>query len=289
MTTTLFDPADLAELGAHELTIPLDLIDANPHNPRRSLSEIEALAENIRTFGLLQPVTLRRVGERYELLGGHRRRAAYQWLVKQEPHDPRWRAIPAVIRDQTDDDAAMKALISGQVHINQWSPKEEAAALERLVQDGNKPGEVGQALNKSASWASKRLRVYTDSVLSGYVQSGKLKPGIAEELLPVLDLATKKRLADEAARESLSQDQVKGRVRALRLDIQLRQINRLSAQLLELLSSVDPRNVPIEATRDLWTIHGRIEVLARGTERKVPTVEQAERAAGVRKTRRKVA
>jgi len=52
-----------------------------------------------------QRVTWRRTGERYELLGGHRRRAAFLVLREREPHDPQWRTIPAVIRTVSDEQA----------------------------------------------------------------------------------------------------------------------------------------------------------------------------------------
>jgi ParB/RepB/Spo0J family partition protein len=258
------------------------LIDPNPHNPRRTLTEIDALADNIRQFSLLQPITVRRTDDRYEILGGHRRFAAYQTLAKREPHEPRWLAIPAVVSHEKDADTLLRMLISGQIHINAWSPKEEAAALEQLMQHGYNASQVGAALNKTKSWASKRLRVYNDSVLSGYVQTGSLKPGVAEELLPVLDLDTKRKIAADAATHNLSQDQVKGRVRALRMDRQLAQVGRLARELLDILSSLNPHDVPIEFSRDLWTLHGRIEVLGRGTERKVPTIDEAMKAAGIK-------
>lgn len=274
---------ELVELGPPEaVRIPLDMVDPNPNNPRRELPEVDVLAENIRTFGLLQPITVRRSGERYELIGGHRRLAAFQRLRELEPHQVVWRSIPAVVRT-ADDDAAYLMLISSQVHSRSWRPREEAAALERLALGGLNLKQIGERLQRTEGWASKRLRVYADSVLSGYVQTGRLKPAVAEELLPVLDLETKKRLAEEAATAKLSQDQVKGRVRALRLDLQLSQIGKLARQLAELLSSVDPADIPISATRDLMVVHGRIEVASGMQKQRLPTIAEAEKAAGLKK------
>lgn len=282
MARALLDPADAAEAGPPVASIPLDLIDPNPQNPRKALHEIDALADNIRQFGLLQPILVRRHGDRFELLGGHRRIAAYKLLAEREPHEPKWRAITALVRHEDDADTLLRMLISGQVHINAWSAREEAATLEYLVRAGQNVTEVGQSLNKSTAWASKRLRVHTDSVLSGYVQSGRLLPGIAEEILPVADVATKKQIAQEAARLNLSQQQVKDRVRSLSEENQLNRIRRLAGELLECLSAVDPRQFPAELARDLWTIRRRIDVLGKGSERHVPTIEEAQRAAGVR-------
>jgi ParB family chromosome partitioning protein len=276
------DAADLAEAGPPEaVRIPIELVDPNPANPRKHLVEVDELADSIAEFSLMQPVYVRRQGERYQLLSGHRRLAAFKLLAKREPHQVRWRSIPAVI-GTFDDDRSYLALITAQVHTANWQPREQAAALERLALSGLSLRRIGEQLHRDVGWVSRRLRVFADSILSGYVQSGKLAPSIAEELLPVLDTETKRKFAEQAAKEHWSQDQIKGRVRALRLDRQLGQISKVARQLVELLSSVDPRAVPIETTRDLWTLHGRIEVLARGQERRVPTVAEAEKAAGIR-------
>jgi len=282
-TRALLDPADAAEMGPPAaIRIPLDLIDVSPFNPRQELFEIGSLAENIKQFGQLQAILVRRSGDRFEVLGGHRRLAAFKLLAAREPYEPKWRAICATVSHEDDSNTLLRMLISGQVHISDWAPHEESAALEHLVELGYNASEIGESLNKSPSWASKRLRVYNDSVLSDYVQSGKLKTGTAEELLPVVDVDVKKRIAADAVTHNLTQDQVKDRVRALRLDTQLSQVGRLARQLLDILSSINPHTVPIEMARDLWTLHGRIEVLARGSERKMPTIEEAQRAAGVK-------
>jgi len=280
----LLTDQELAESGPPEaVRIPLELIDPNPNNPRAQLVELEALAENIRTFVLLQPVTVRRHGERYELLGGHRRFAAFGLLKEREPVDVRWRTIPAVVRT-FDDEASYLALISGQVHNRGWKPREEAAALERLVVAGRNLKQIGEALNRTESWASKRLWVYSDPVLSGYVQSGKLLTGVAEELLVIRDLDVKRDLAERAAAEQWSQPQARGQVRSLALNRELGSLARRARELVDLLSIVDGRSISVETFADLWTLHGRVEILAaqaRGEAPKLPTIEEAEAAAGV--------
>jgi ParB/RepB/Spo0J family partition protein len=265
--------------------LPLELVDPHPNNPRRDLVEVDALAENIRAFGLLQPITVRRAGERYELLGGHRRRAAFLLLREQHPEDVQWRTIPAVVSSTDDDDRAYLMLLSGQLHNRTWRPREEAAALERLVTSGRNLRQIGEALNRTESWASKRLRVYADAVLSGYVQTGRLTTGVAEELLPVLDVDVRKRFADRAVEEAWSQDHARGEVRALRLDKQLREVAKRARELLTILSSIDPTRLPASATKDLWTLRGRIDQIGRGGP-VIPTIEAAQRAAGVKQQER---
>jgi ParB/RepB/Spo0J family partition protein len=281
----LLKPHELAEAGPPEaVRLPLELVDPNPQNPRTRLVEVEPLADNIRTFGLLQPVTVRRQGERYELLGGHRRRAAFEFLRDREPHDVQWRTIPAVVRSSDDDDRDYLRLISAQVHNRQWRPREEAAALERLVTNGRTVEQIGDVLNRGKSWASKRLRIYADAVLSGYVQTGKLSPGVAEEFLLVLEPDLRRQFAERAIKEDWTQDRARGEVRLLRLDKQLRDIARRAKEMVGVLSAIDATRLPDGAARDLWSLHNRIEVLARGGEPVFPTLEAARKSAGIRET-----
>lgn len=279
----LLERADLAETSRGEgIPLPLDLIDTNPQNPRRDLAEVDQLAESIREFSLLQPIIVRRIDDRYQVLGGHRRLAAYHLLHEREPHEPRWGAISAVIRNTDDDERAYLLLLTSQLQHAGWRPREEAAALERLVTQGLSVTQVGETLHRSTAWASTRLRIYADAVLSGYVQMGQLSAGVAQELLLMKDPATRKSLAERAVAEEWSQDQARGEVRALKLDKQLRETAKRARELLSLLSLIEASQLPTSAARDLWALHGRIEQMATGKKPIFPTIEAARREAGVR-------
>jgi ParB/RepB/Spo0J family partition protein len=282
----LLDPHELALAAPPEaIALPCELIDPNPRNPRGKLVELDALAENIKRFGLLQPVTVRRQGDRYELIGGHRRLAAFARLREAEPLEPQWRTIPAVVRAFDDDDSYL-ALISAQVHAKAWKPREEAAALEQLVLRGQTVHQVGQSVNRSYAWASKRLRVYSDSILSGYVQAGQLSTGVAEELLILRDLETRRDFAERAVRENWSQDQARGRVRALRQDLERADVGRLARELHDRLDRLGEGTVSVDAFTELWSLSERIgalwqEAQGKPARRRLPSIEQAEKAAGV--------
>jgi ParB family chromosome partitioning protein len=279
LTNGKLEAAELAESGPSATrALPLDLVDPNPANPRANLVEIEALADNIATFGLLQPVTVRRNGERYELIGGHRRRAALLLLHEREPQ--RWRTIDALIV-KASDERAFLMLVSSQVHTRNWRPREEAAALERLALAGLTLKQIGERLNHSEGWASKRLRVYADSVLSGYVQTQQIGLAIAEELLRVQDVGTRKDLAQRAVKERWSLDQAKGQVRALRLDHQIARVEKLAHELIEILSSVNSARIPVDVGLDLNTLARRIDAISGRRPVRVPSIAEAQRAAHI--------
>ena len=84
------------EVTADVLRIPVDLIEPNPFQPRMSFGEeaLQELAESIRTFGLIQPITVRKKGSKYQIISGERRfRACTKAGMDM---------IPAYIRDAND-------------------------------------------------------------------------------------------------------------------------------------------------------------------------------------------
>ena len=208
-----------AEGRAEAVRIALERVVSNAHNPRQHLLEIDALANNIETFGLLQPVTVRLLGDgTYELLAGHRRYAAFKLLHARNPTVPGWRTIPAVVRAVDDDHRDYLRLLSGQIHAQRWSPREEAAALDQLALAGLRLEQIAAALHRTPSWVSKRLRTYSDAVLSDYVQTRRLPVTVAEELLPISDRTTRRALAERAVAEAWGQTRARAEVRKAKQD-----------------------------------------------------------------------
>lgn len=248
-----------AALADHTL-VPLPLITAAAASPRAELPDVDALAENIRQIGLVQPVALRRTSGGYEVLAGHRRLAAYRRLHQWNPTDPQWTAIPAVV-SRVDDEQALLMLVSAQATIKPWSPAEEAAVLRHLVDMGLTLAAIGIALHHTESWASRRVRVYRDNVLSEPVRAGQLDVGVAEELLGVRSRARRHALASRAVAERWSQQQARTeadptraiRVRARWLakalgGVDLAEIDRTTlAELQALARMIEERFAPTRA------------------------------------------
>jgi ParB family chromosome partitioning protein len=283
--TRLLDSHELAEAGPPEaVRLPLDLVDPSDSNPRSALLEIDQLADSIAdpNIGLLQPVAVRRMGDRYELISGHRRRAAFLLLAEREPFDVRWKSIPAVIRTM-DDEQAYLALLGAQLHNRNWQPKEESAALERLAETRTLR-EVGLLIHKGVPWVSRRLRLYSDTILSPYVQTKRLAPATAEEFLALNDPVAKRQFAEQAVTEQWGQVQARAAVRKLRLSNQVRDLDRQVKVILDVLSLIESSRIPIETFRNLQVLRGRIEALtdlARGGQPKFPSMEKAARIAGI--------
>ena len=98
--------------------IELELLDQNPHQPRSQMDEsaLVELMASIRDHGLLQPITVRKVGVRYHVIAGHRRLEAFRWLRAeaegQRTEVARYCTIPAHEKfDVTDEEMALFALV----------------------------------------------------------------------------------------------------------------------------------------------------------------------------------
>jgi ParB/RepB/Spo0J family partition protein len=250
--------------AARVLDIPVDRIEPSPRNPRRKLSHLDELSDSIREYGLLQPVIVRpRTDAGFELVAGHRRFAAVQGLG--------WPRIPAIVREADADEAYLLALIEN-LQRDDLSPREESQALELLLRErGWSTRKVAQAVKRSASYVSRRLRVFDDPVLAPLVLQGGLSISAAEELLPLAG-ARKRDLAQRAAKGAWDRPRVRAAVR----DAALRRATRLSGSLTGhtrafrlLLRDVAPGALTEPARRELRLLFRELAMLA-----KAPSEEQ---------------
>ena len=118
--------------------IELDLLDPNPHQPRTQMDEraLTELMASIREHGLLQPITVRKVGTRYQVIAGHRRLEAFRRLRTETTEDDaaeeRFQTIPAHEKyDVTDEKMALFALVEN-LQRDDLSPLDAALGLSRF-------------------------------------------------------------------------------------------------------------------------------------------------------------
>lgn len=139
--------------GPDLVFLPVHRIDPSPFQPRRTMdqAELEALAASVRQVGILQPVVVRRRGDRYELVMGERRWRAAQAAGLAE--------VPALVRELEDDDAAVAALIENlqRSDLSYW---DEAAGYARVMEEfGITQEELAAAVGRSQSAVSNKLRL----------------------------------------------------------------------------------------------------------------------------------
>ncbi len=180
------------ESGLRE--IPLDLVKPNPRQPRREFDEeaLLALAESIRSRGILQPVVVRPVaGGTFELVAGERRLRAAR-LADLD-------CIPAMVREAEDWERLDIALAENMARVD-LNAVEEARACAMLVEDlGLTKGEVGRRVGKSRVAVSNLIRLLElpDEALE-LIETGGLTEGHGRAVLMCKDHGSRKRLAREA-------------------------------------------------------------------------------------------
>ncbi len=197
--------------GLRELTI--SDIRPNPNQPRVHFDEesLVELSASIKAIGVLQPILVRPVDNGYELIAGERR-----WRAAQRAG---LSVIPAVVR-VTDELASVEQALVENLHRQDLTPLEEAAAYQQLLDDFSMTHEqVATKVGKSRSAITNSLRLLTlPPSIQQYLADGRLSAGHAKVLLGSpnrsLQEAVAKRIVDEqlsvrAAEEALRGDQPK--------------------------------------------------------------------------------
>ncbi len=189
--------------------IPVELIAANPQQPRRQFDEesLITLADSIRARGVIQPILVRPVaGGRYELVAGERRWRAAQ-LAELE-------AIPAVVRHQ-DDAGSLELAVIENMAREDLNPVEEARACSGLVEElGLTREEVGLRVGRSRVAVSNLIRLLDlpDEALE-LLERRQLTEGHGRALLLVGDHTMRRNLARQAASQGWSVRELEARAR----------------------------------------------------------------------------
>lgn len=158
--------------------LPLDAIDPNPQQPRKSFSDDDAadLAQSIREHGILQPLLVRRIApDRYQLVAGERR-----WRAAREAGLAR---APVAVIDAPDRDMLTLALVEN-LQREDLNPIDQAAAFQYLIDAGLTQAEVAQRVGKSRSAVANAVRLLQlPDQLRELVINSRLSEGHARALL----------------------------------------------------------------------------------------------------------
>ena len=183
--------------------VPVGQIDPNPYQPRREIDPepLKELVESIRSEGLLQPVVVRAVNGRFQLIAGERRWRAFQELKLKD--------IPARVIDATDTTSAALALIEN-LQREGLNPIEEAHGYASLIRDFDLTQEkASERVGKSRAGVANSLRLLQlGDDIQGYISKGLLSVGHAKVLLGLTSEADRTILARRIIEEGLNVRQV---------------------------------------------------------------------------------
>ena len=178
---------------------PIASVIPSPLQPRKHFFEapLEELMESIRQHGIIQPLIVRRVGEKLELIAGERRGRASQTLGLD--------TVPVIEREASDRDVLEMALIEN-LQRQDLNPMDEAAGYVRLAREyALKQEEIASRVGKSRASVANAMRLldlHADVQLQ--VAQGRVSVGHAKALLAIKDMPTQLLASDQVLRKSLT-------------------------------------------------------------------------------------
>jgi len=189
--------------------IKINQIIANPFQPRIEFDEeaLNELAESIKVHGIIQPITVRKVGyEKYEIISGERRTRAS--ILAQRSH------IPAYIRLADDQQMLEMALIEN-IQRENLNAIEVALSYQRLLEEcGLKQEELGERVGKKRSTVNNYLRLLKlPDEIQLAIKEGHIMMGHARALVNVNDTQLQLQIFKSAVNSSLSVRQVEEMVK----------------------------------------------------------------------------
>ncbi len=192
------------------LEVDLDRLVPNPRQPRVRIDQgpLEELAQSIRVNGIIQPILVRRSGDRYEIIAGERR-----WRAAQMAGLLR---APVVVREIDDQQLLQVALIEN-IQREDLNPIDEATAYRRLLDECAMTQEaLAEAVGKDRASIANHLRLLRlPPDVQRQVSSGALSMGHARALVAIDSLVTLKKAADDVVARALSVRETEALVRRL--------------------------------------------------------------------------
>src|SRR5215467_986460 len=183
--------------------IDIDLIEPSPYQPRTRFREeaLDELARSIQTSGIIQPIVVRPIGSRFQLIAGERRwRAAQRAGLKQ---------VSAISRQVTDELALEMTLVEN-IQREDLNPIEAARAFERLMDEFDLTQDiVADRTGKDRTTVANAIRLLKlEPSIQEWIEEGKLSAGHGRALLAVVDPQLRMRYAQRAARGGLTVRQI---------------------------------------------------------------------------------
>lgn len=181
------------------MEVPVSAIETSPYQARRDISpeQLAELAESIRSEGLLQPIVVRKHGDKFQLVAGERRWRAFQLL--------KIKTIPARLVEASNASSAAIGLIEN-LQREGLNPIEEAYGYASLIRDFDLTQEqTAERVGKGRPTVANALRLLAlDGEIQGYLAKNLLSVGHAKVLLGVEDATQRALLARRVIEEGLS-------------------------------------------------------------------------------------
>jgi ParB family chromosome partitioning protein len=237
-------PPSRETMSAGPQQIDIDLIDPSPYQPRTRFREeaLEELARSIKASGIIQPLVVRPIAGRFQLIAGERR-----WRAAQRAGLTK---VSAIVR-QVSDELALEMTLVENIQREDLNAIETARAFDRLMDEFQLTQEaVAERTGKDRATVANAVRLLKlEPTIQEWIEEGKLSAGHGRALLAVADAQLRMRYAHRAARGGLT----------------VRQIERLAARRVRGATPVIsmPKDANIRAALDELQRHLGTKVLLR--------------------------
>src|SRR6266446_3222676 len=183
--------------------IDIELIEPSPYQPRTRFREeaLDELARSIQASGIIQPIVVRPIGNRFQLIAGERRwRAAQRAGLKK---------ASAIVR-QVSDELALEMTLVENIQREDLNPIEAARAFERLMAEFQLTQEsVAERTGKDRATVANAVRLLKlEPIMQDWIEEAKLTAGHGRALLAVIDPQLRMRYAQRASRGGLTVRQI---------------------------------------------------------------------------------
>lgn len=179
--------------------LPIDEITPNPNQPRKNFDELALadLSDSIKKEGLLQPILVRKYGDKYQIVAGERRWQACKLAGLDH--------VPVRIVDM-DDESALRVALIENLQRSDLNAIEEAQGYRDLMKEGDlTQAEVAQAVSKSRSAIANALRLLDlPEEVQNLIYNGDLSAGHARAILSVPEDEKRISLAQKVVKDQLS-------------------------------------------------------------------------------------
>jgi len=183
--------------------IDIDLLEPSPYQPRTRFREeaLDELARSIQASGIIQPLVVRPIGSRFQLIAGERR-----WRAAQRAG---LRRVPVIVR-QVADHLALEMTLVENIQREDLNAIEAARAFERLMDEAQLTQEaVAGRTGKDRATVANAIRLLKlEPAIQDWIEEGKLTAGHGRALLAVPDSQLRMRYAQRAARGGLTVRQI---------------------------------------------------------------------------------
>src|SRR5271169_287222 len=188
---------------AGPLQIDIDLIEPSPYQPRTRFREeaLDELARSIQSSGIIQPLVVRPIGSRFQLIAGERR-----WRAAQRAGLTK---VSVIVR-QVPDELALEMTLVENIQREDLNAIEAARAFERLMDEFQLTQEsVAERTGKDRATVANSIRLLKlEPTIQDWIEEGKLTEGHGRALLAVGDSPLRMRYAQRASRGGLTVRQI---------------------------------------------------------------------------------